>query len=1105
MLRIVTGRAGYGKTAEVFRRMKTEGAARPQLLLVPEQASFETERRFCQENGNRAGLYGEVLSFTRLENRVLSLAGGGAQTVLDEGGRLLVMYAALKAVSGNLTVYAMPSRKPEFLSSLLTTMDELKSCCVTGEQLAQVGEETEGLDGEKLRDLGLIFGAYEAMTARGSLDPRDRLTRLAEKLKGYPYFKNKDVYLDGFTDFTPQQGLVLEQILRQAHSVTLTLTYGDRPGEEGVFAPAQKTMAWMKRLAAKAGVPVAEETLPDRKGRHPALAHLEANLFATHKTPYEGEEQRVALVCLPTPREEVRWAAGEIRRLVRSGTCRYRDIAISARTMDRYWEHLEGIFSEYDIPLFQSDMTDILQKPIFTLITAAMDCVNGGYTYEDMFRYLKTGLAGLTAAECDKLENYVLTWNIWGSRWTKAWTMHPEGYHQTFREGDEAVLEELNSLREWVIGPLAVLGKDPKKSVREQVLALYRFLEEIQAPEALEARTARLLDQGEPELARQSGQLWEIFCQGLEQCSALLGEMEEDFSEFARLLRLLLSRYSVGSIPASLDRVTAGDAQRLSNRSCKVLFLLGADDGSIPLVTPGGGLLTDRDRELLEDYGLELAPRMEEKLSREETIVYTACTKPTEKLCVTWPAAGESGGEKRPSFLVETLRTLFPQAEQPSEIRPSPDQLRAQAARVPELREALEEREDFAASFRRLDRAAQWERGRLSPKAVKALYGEKVAMSASRMDQYKSCHFAYFLRYGLGAKDRRPAGFHAPEYGTFVHYVLEHVFQVVRDRGGIQTCTDQDIKDLTQQVVKDYIFTELGGMEHQTPRFKYLFRRLQKNVQAVVDNVAAELRFSDFQPIAFELGFGYGKDLPPVEVREGDVTLRISGFVDRVDGWVKDGRLYLRVVDYKTGRKSFDLTEVWNGLGLQMLLYLFTLEERGGPLFGAETLPAGVLYLPAREAVISGSRDMDESARRHLMDKELVRRGLILEDEDVLEAMEHKESGIRFLPLKVSSRTGKISGDALVSAEKLGRLKKHTQHILKDICREIAVGNIDADPFWRGPGKNACQYCEFFRACQFEEKNDQRRWIPSVSNSDFWGWLARKEEGGDGHGREADT
>ena len=1105
MLHIVTGRAGCGKTGAVLGRMREEGKVRRQLLLVPEQASFETEQRFCRENGNQAGRYGEVLSFTRLENRVLYLAGGGAQPVLDEGGRLLVMYAALKSVSGSLTVYAMPSRKPEFLSSLITTMDELKSCCVTGAQLAQVGEETEGLDGEKLRDLGLIFGAYEAMTARGSLDPRDRLTRLADKLKGYPFFQNQDVYLDGFTDFTPQQGLVLEQILRQAHSVTVTLTSGDREGEEGVFAPAQKTMAWLKRLAAKAGCPVTEETLPVRAGvRTEALDWLEQNLFARPLPPYEGEWYGSVFVgSCPTPREEVRWAAGEIRRLVRQGDLRYRDIALSARSMDRYWEHIEGIFAQYDIPVFQSDMTDILQKPIFTLITAAMDAVNGGYAYEDMFRYLKTGLTGITPAECDRLENYVLTWDIWGGRWTRAWTMHPGGYHQTFDEEDRQALDDLNDLRLRVIGPLERLKKNAKDTIRGQVLALYTFLEEIHAPEALEARTARLLDQGEPELARQVSQLWEIFCGGLEQCVSLLGDMEADFAEFARLLRLLLSRYSVGSIPASLDRVTAGDAQRLSNRACKVLFLLGADDGSIPQVTPGQGLLTDRDRELLEDYGLALSPRMEEKLDREQTIVYTACSQPTEKLYVTWPAGGENGGEKRPSFLVENLLTLFPEARGTCTPADSPDRLRTLAAKLPEARAALEEDPDYANRFRRLDRAARWERGRLSPQAVKTLYGEKVAMSASRMDRYKSCHFAYFLQFGLGARDRRPAGFHAPEYGTFVHFVLEQVLRAVRDKGGVAECTDQEIKDLTQAAVKEYVFTELGGMEHQTPRFRYLFRRLKKSVQAVVDNVIAELRASDFQPIAFELGFGSGKDLPPVEVRDHGVTLRISGFVDRVDGWVKDGRLYLRVVDYKTGRKSFDLTEIWNGLGLQMLLYLFTLEEKGSRLFGTDPVPAGVLYLPARDAMISGSRDMEESARQKRLDKELVRRGLVLDDGEVLEAMEHAEGGLRFLPLRVSAKTGKITGDALVSAERLGRLKGHTQAILKQICREISAGNIDADPFWRGPTKNACLYCEYFRACQFEEKQDHRRWIPSVKNSDFWAWLAQKEEGGEDHGREA--
>lgn len=280
MLHILTGRAGSGKTTQVLRRMREAGERRPQLLLVPEQASFETERRFCRENGNQAGRYGEVLSFTRLENRVLSLGGGAAEPVLDAGGRLLVLYAALRSVQANLTVYAMPSQKPAFLTSLLTTLDELKSYCITGEQLTQVGEETEGLDGEKLRDLGLIFGAYEAMTARGALDPRDRLTRLAEKLRRFPFFQGQDVYLDGFTDFTPQQGLVLAELLRQAHSVTLALTYGEGAGEEAVFAPARKTPGLDQGAGCQGGLSCGGGSSARRgMGADPAPAPFGAGAF----------------------------------------------------------------------------------------------------------------------------------------------------------------------------------------------------------------------------------------------------------------------------------------------------------------------------------------------------------------------------------------------------------------------------------------------------------------------------------------------------------------------------------------------------------------------------------------------------------------------------------------------------------------------------------------------------------------------------------------------------------------------------------------------------------------------------------------------------------
>ena len=365
-------------------------------------------------------------------------------------------------------------------------------------------------------------------------------------------------------------------------------------------------------------------------------------------------------------------------------------------------------------------------------------------------------------------------------------------------------------------------------------------------------------------------------------------------------------------------------------------------------------------------------------------------------------------------------------------------------------------------------------------------------MSASRMDKYKSCHFSYFMRYGLKAEPRKLAGFTAPEYGTFVHYVLEHVLQDEMFRQttipGMEDAADADrqtrLRALTKAAVERYVAEELGGLEGQTARFQYLFRRLLRTVQAVVDNVAQELLCSKFKPISFELGFGRGADLPPVELTVDGVTLSISGFVDRVDGWVEDGKLHLRVVDYKTGRKSFDLTEVWNGLGLQMLLYLFTLEEKGQSLYGLPVEGDGVLYLPAREAIVRGSRTMGDEELQKKVDKELTRSGLVVDSPGVLEAMEAAgEGGYRFLPLKVSKSTGAITGEALCSAEQLGKLGRHIQKVLEDICRELKAGNIAADPFWRGPEKNACRYCDYAAACHFEpgRGGDCKRWLPGLS------------------------
>ena len=1130
MLHLIFGRAGTGKTGRVLSGMCEQGRQRPQILIVPEQRSHETERALCAAGGPTASLWAEVLSFSRLAGRVFQYAGGTGVTELDAGGRLLLMHKAVRQTAPELTVYRRPSRKAAFLKSLLDTVDELKDAGVQPEILIRAGEDKGGQEGARLRDLGLICGTYQALTTQTVLDPRDRLTRCAQRLAGSNWAQGKDIWVDGFVDFTAPQMEILRLLLQQANSVTVTLTCDHLDEDEdgtGIFSPARRTGMQLSRLAVEGGVQLCAEQIPEEcDTRIPVMRHLEQGLFAHEEPDSIPAEGAIELFRAGSVRGEVEWVASRIRELVRTQGLRYRDIGIVARDYEAYRHLVESIFPRYEVPVFSSAMTDILERPVLALVTAALEIVTNGYTYENVFRYLKTGLTDLSQADRDELENYVLRWDIRSSRWTqsKPWSWHPRGYGYKLEQEDTLLLERLDEMRRRVTQPLEKLRKNTNKTGSGQAIALYTFMEEIGLPVRLENRVEQLKKDGEPALADEYRQLWEILCGGLEQCARLLGDEEMELAEFAPLLKLVLSQYDVGSIPVSLDRVTAGETTRQTGHVVRVLFLLGADDATIPRAAFPPGLLTDEDRSYLSLYEVGLHQTARELLGREMTTVYQLCALPRQKLVVSWPAVGTDGKERRPCFLAQRLTHLFTDVKVVRE-EELDDSFRLSAP-LPALEQAghssgarlvLARLPEYAEALEKLDRAKLWQRGSLSPEAVEQLYGRRIPMSASRMDKYRSCHFSYFMRYGLKAEPRGRAGFAAPEYGTFVHYVLEHVLQDERfsaQKTPGEPLSEKELEDLrrlTRTVVDRYVKEELGGLEDQSDRFRYLFRRLLRAVYAVVENVAQELRCSKFKPISFELGFGGGENasLPPVELSVDGVTISITGFVDRVDGWVKDGRLNLRVVDYKTGRKSFDLTEIWNGLGLQMLLYLFTLQSRGEQIYHMPVDSVGVLYLPARDVVIRGERSMDDEQLQKQLDKELVRSGLILNDPEVLQAMEDAgEDGYRFLPLRVSKSTGKISGDALASAEQFGRLGRHIQSVLEEICRELARGDITADPYWRGPDKNACRWCEYAAACQFEEgsRGDCRRWMPTVKAGQFWDALKEQQtKGGSEDGISSDA
>ena len=527
----------------------------------------------------------------------------------------------------------------------------------------------------------------------------------------------------------------------------------------------------------------------------------------------------------------------------------------------------------------------------------------------------------------------------------------------------------------------------------------------------------------------------------------------------------------------------------------------------LPAVGQSGGILNDDDREELAQRGIRLAPSGMEQMGIELQNLYAALAQPTEGLTVSYPAADVTGAELRPAFVVDRLLALFPAVRVEREPL---DRSYRLTAPLPALEAAGTDPEGplwrhFAAdpameaSLAAMRRAADLRRGSLSHRAVRALYGERISMSASRAERLRSCHFAYFMEYGLKARPRRPAAFDAPQIGTFLHYLLEHVTADVLDRGGFAAVGEEDLHALVRRYIDRYAAEELGDLEGRNARFRYLFSRLRNTAYAVVDQIAEEMRSSDFVPLAFELSFGDRGELPAVTVTEPDAQLRIGGKVDRVDGWVKDGKLYLRVVDYKSGRKAFDLSAVRMGLDIQMLLYLFALEKEGKQRFGMDIEPAGVLYLPARDEILSAERSVTADQLRAQRDKELRRTGLLLSEPEVLQAMEHEAlKSPRFLPVRVN-RDGDVSG-SLASAAQLGQLGRYVEQLLHQIAREVRDGNIDADPCCRSEDDSFCKYCDWADACHFQDgrDGDHLHYILPVKPEDFWRQV--EEETGEGGG-----
>ena len=1084
MLRILLSKDWIACRNEIMTRISEDVTDElpGRILMVPELISHDTERRLCKVAGDTVSRFAEVLSFPRLASRVADRAGSGAVQCLDNGGRIVTMAAVTRQLHSRLKAYASVETKPEFLSELVDAVDEFKRCCITSADLMYASSKTEGTLAQKLEELALILEGYDALCAQGRRDPRDQMTWCLHQLQEDNFAGEHVFYIDGFPDYTRQHLAILEHLIQNSPMVTVGINCDVLDSNALAFEKAADTASQLIRCAKNAGIAVEIQTLD---GRNDGLQKLCCALFQG-KMPDKSElEGRVRAVYADSVQTEVHAAADAVMQLVKSG-CRYRDISIVCGDMGTYENVLRMIFKRRNIPLYQSGTEDILQKTVISTVLSALDAALGGFEQHAVLRYLKSVLSPLDADTCDMLENYVITWGVRGNAFLKTWDKHPDGLNKEWTERSQHTLNKLNDARELAMKPLGTLKEQFKNAnnLGEQVKALYAFLEKISLAKRLQELEYQMETEGEYREAQILNQLWDILMSALEQLYDTLGQTVWEPEIFTRLLTLLLSQYNVGTIPPVLDAVMAGPVSAMRLQEAKHLIVLGADEGALPCYSGSKGLLTDQERVFLRQIGVPLTGGAVEGLQAEFAEIYGVFCGATETIRVSHADAEGSYLYRR---IVDALGEE--QKAQESAFACAGDQQDAATylARWDDADAA--KRLGIEAMYHDARKRIGYEFGNVSPQGIRALYGDELRLSASQVDRHNECRMSYFLQYGLRAKERKEYTDDPAEFGNYVHDVLEHTAKDVMDLGGFEVVSLEDTLKIAKKYSDTYANEHLAQLDSQ--RLDYLFRRNWRELEMVVEELWEELKSAQFRPENFELHFDEGAQMPGIPIESDVFKAFLRGYVDRVDIWKKGDMHYFRVVDYKTGKKDFDYCDIFNGVGLQMLLYLFALEKSGQELIGDVPVAAGVQYFPARAPIVSATGRLNDMEAKDARQAEWRRKGLLLHDEEILRAMDPEDAMPRLTCTR--KKDGTISGD-LADRDQMKLLRQYVSALLADMVSQIASGNIQPNPYTRGDSHDACTYCPYGSICHKEDVKGRRNY-KAMKEPEFWQAVAKEVEG----------
>ena len=1096
-LHFYTGGAGAAHTAEMLREVIRQSMEKPEqrfFVIVPEQATMEMQRRVVKLHPRHAVLNLEVTSLMRLAWRVFEETGFGRESMLEEIGKTFLLEKVVLEQRGRLPGLGRLLTSPAYLAELKSLLSELMLYDVSPDDLLNP-EIRGGKLKARLQETVVLYRAFLEKIEGTYLTAEEVPDRFCRAVPESGLLAGSVLAFDGFTGFTPVQYRLLEQMMAAARDMYVTVTTDEKQGifdsfrQTDLFALSMETARTLVRIAQRQGIPVADEKRFGREEGAEDIRFLEQHLFRSGHEVFPKRAGSIRVWSGSDPRAETEACAAEICRLVREEGLRYRDIAVVSGDPSVYGVCLSEIMEDYEIPCFVDEKRKLLRNPFIEFLRAALETCTDQYSFDSMFRMLKSGMTDFDDEEIWCLENYALGTGLKGKkRWRGPLT-------RLARDMNPAALPKLEQLRQRVcalVDPLSDALADRRGTVRTRSEALYRFFASLHTEEKLKQREEICRSEGKYALAQEYAQVYPYVCAFLDKLVSVLGEEKISMQDYRALIEAGFAEGKIAVIPPGSDRVLAGDVERTRIPEVKVLFFLGVNEGLIPKAVKSSGLLTETDREQLNRAEIRLKPTARQALYIERFYLYTLLSRPSGRLYLSFSRTSAQGEKLNPSYLIDAVCRLFPDLETEADVKNGPQRMRSARHLLAEgLRETgrrpfppglkemylfYRETPEYAEYTERLLSAALAKKpaDRLGRTAVRRLYGEKLRNSASRLETFFGCAFAHFLQYGLRLKERPEYAFTGLDFGNVMHRALELYGNGLKERKPAESgIPEGELLRMSDAAVAQAVLeTGADSALHNSARDEYLITKMKRLMAASAKALTEQLAAGEFVIRDTEEDFRDSGRLEALNVElPGGFSMELTGRIDRIDTYVQGDAAYVKIIDYKTGSTKFDAAKIYHGLQLQLALYMNTASEilKGE---GLHPVPAGMFYYRVQDPVLawkSGESDEELAERRQ---REMIGSGVVLGDRAVLEKMDRTlftGGRSKVIPAAVNKDGSFSKSSRVLTEEDFHTVGEYVRRKILQAGEAIMSGNAEISPFRLGT-ETACDFCPYREICGFDRR-----------------------------------